>query len=467
MKLSACAAVLLAAAAVPAVGADLYTARTAYEKKDFATAFEEFRVLAELGHPLAQETVAVMYATGQGVTRDGIRAYAWAQVARENGPSERAKIISDQLQQFITPETRQPVDEIHAAFGKQALEERLLPVTASAKAPAPSGDVPTVATPSQQTCRILRAVSPAKFYPDAALRKGLSGSVWVETPVQLDGRPRNPRVVFSFPPETFDKAGRQAVLNIEFGFDENGKRAPCNVTLVTRFSSPNLQNEREVKAQLVPLKASAEAGDPAAQMQFVVITKGWQALNPTGEDYTWMMVRAAQAGLPAAQYALGFGALNGVWFRKDRAKGIRWLEMATASKQFEARVDLAKALLRDNPGPGSMARSRELLEEAAKNGSKDGRYFLADLLLGDPDPARRDPRRALKILLDDYRLEDPGTFELRAAAYSQTGDFEKAGSNAKTALNMARRLGWDVTPLAERVARYQEKQPWAGLLLTY
>lgn len=468
-RLFAKAVIALPISSLPPVAiADLYAAKAAYEKQDYAAAFAEFKASAELGHPMAQESLAIMYASGQGVPRDGIRAYAWAQVARENGAGDRAQVIVDQLQQFVTPATRQPVDEVHAAFGKQALETRLLPAIGPPTGPAPSGDLPGMATPADKGCQLQRPVNPNKFYPDGAVKRGVSGSVLVETPVQSDGRARNPRVIFAFPQETFDQAGRKVALNSAFSLpDESGARVPCNVTFSAHFAKANLQDEQEARKKLVPLKAAAEAGDPAAQLQYAVIMKAWRVMNPKGENFTWMIVRAAQAGLPSAQYVMGFGALNGAWFRKDREKGVRWLEMAIAGGQIEARVDLAKALLRDKPGSESIPRARELLEAAAQAGSKDGRYFLADLLLGDPDASRRDPGRALKMLLEEYRLEDPSLYELRAAAYSQTGDFGKAVNNAKEALAMARRLKWDVTPLAERQALYESRQSWVGLLLTY
>jgi TPR repeat protein len=47
--------------------ADLYSAQVAYKKGDFATAFQQFKELAELGQPKAQLDLAVMYARGEGV----------------------------------------------------------------------------------------------------------------------------------------------------------------------------------------------------------------------------------------------------------------------------------------------------------------------------------------------------------------------------------------------------------------
>jgi TonB family protein len=442
----------------PVAAGDLYSAKAAYEKNDYAAAFAEFRALAELGHPLAQESLAIMYASGQGVTRDGIRAYAWAKVARENGAGDRAQVIVDQLQQFVTPQTRQPVDEIHAAFGKQAIDARLFPSKRD-------GDTEPEA---RSNCKFVKAVPPARYYPAAALKNGISGSVIVEATIHPDGRARNPRVIFGMPPDTFSKAGRQAAFESEFlPSQESEPRGPCRITFTTNFYADNLQNDRAMKAQLEPIKAAAEAGDPSAQLHYAAVMMGWRQLNPDREEVWWMFRRAAQAGLPSAQYVVGVFAVNGSRSPENREKGLRWLEMAVAGGQSEAKVALARELLRGERGTEAFIRSRELLEGAADAGSKDGKYFLADLLVGDPDPARRDPRRALSLLREEYRLEDPGMVEIRAAAHSQIGDFDKAVSSAKSALSMARKFKWDVAPQTERLALYEKKQAWSGLLLTY
>ena len=55
-----------------AARADVYEARQAYEKKDFARSFELYRELAEIGNVDAQESLAVMYVNGEGVKRDNV-----------------------------------------------------------------------------------------------------------------------------------------------------------------------------------------------------------------------------------------------------------------------------------------------------------------------------------------------------------------------------------------------------------
>src|SRR4051812_15389727 len=77
-------AVLAVFICAPAV-ADLRSAQEAYTKQDFTKAFHDFQELAELGQPVAQFDLAIMYARGEGARQSDIYAYAWASLAADNG----------------------------------------------------------------------------------------------------------------------------------------------------------------------------------------------------------------------------------------------------------------------------------------------------------------------------------------------------------------------------------------------
>ena len=65
--------------------ADLFTAQLAYHKGDYERAFKDYRELAELGQPIAQYNLAILYENGEGVRQSDLNAYAWATLAAENG----------------------------------------------------------------------------------------------------------------------------------------------------------------------------------------------------------------------------------------------------------------------------------------------------------------------------------------------------------------------------------------------
>ena len=57
----------------------------AYERGDYDTALKEFRPLADQGDPLAQATLGLMYAEGEGVAQDYQEAVRWYRLAVEQG----------------------------------------------------------------------------------------------------------------------------------------------------------------------------------------------------------------------------------------------------------------------------------------------------------------------------------------------------------------------------------------------
>ena len=70
------------------VGADLASAKRAYEQKDYATAFKEFTPLAEKGNAGAQFILGKMYWDGQGVLKDPDQAIKWFKLSAAQGNAD-------------------------------------------------------------------------------------------------------------------------------------------------------------------------------------------------------------------------------------------------------------------------------------------------------------------------------------------------------------------------------------------
>jgi uncharacterized protein len=75
--------VLVGSAALAYAGLD--DAVSAYEKGDYARAYEEFKVLAEQGNADAQCRLGTQYAEGHGVPKDYVQALKWYRKAAEQG----------------------------------------------------------------------------------------------------------------------------------------------------------------------------------------------------------------------------------------------------------------------------------------------------------------------------------------------------------------------------------------------
>ncbi len=77
--------------AAPARAADLEAGVEAYARGDYATAFKEWRPLAEQGDADTQYNLGFMYAQGPGVPQDLVRAHLWVNLAVAQGDEDARK----------------------------------------------------------------------------------------------------------------------------------------------------------------------------------------------------------------------------------------------------------------------------------------------------------------------------------------------------------------------------------------
>ena len=69
-------------------GADLESARAAYDQKDYPTALKQFTTLAENGDANAQLFLGKMYMTGQGAPKDSEQALHWLKASAVQGNAD-------------------------------------------------------------------------------------------------------------------------------------------------------------------------------------------------------------------------------------------------------------------------------------------------------------------------------------------------------------------------------------------
>jgi hypothetical protein len=100
------------------VRADVGAAMQAYERQEYATAAEEFQRLAEQGDPQAQHMLGRMYARGQGVVQDYVRAHMWLNLAAA-GAIPDATDARSQLEQRMTPDQVAEAQQLARDFQAQ------------------------------------------------------------------------------------------------------------------------------------------------------------------------------------------------------------------------------------------------------------------------------------------------------------------------------------------------------------
>jgi TonB family protein len=438
--------------------ADMYTASVAYDKGDFAAAFQQFKELAELGQPTAQLNLAIMYASGKGVARSSTYAHAWASLAAQNGEA-RGKAIADDLAASLTPTSLQVSSEIQAQYSQAKLDARLLPHVLNGREYA-DRDPP----------RRLKPYLPS--YPLAAQQKGVQGETYVEFVVAPDGHPRTPRILYSLPTGYFEEYVRESVMRSTYlPARINGQPISTSMSMMYNFKvqSVSIHDYGNLANRVAETKAKAEAGDVSAQLLYGMMIAGLPQLNQTYDRAVPWFLKAAQAGVPYAQFQIGTGLLNGRGCQCDAGKGEIWLEKAAQADNADAQVSLAQYLLRGKPSAESLQGAMVWLERAAKQGNGSGKLLLSSILAANPFQDIRDPVRALSLTdgLQRTYKDDPNFWEIRAAAFASRDDYGAAIKAQSQALTEATQLGWDLQPLQQRASLYAAHQPWHGDLLNF
>jgi TonB family protein len=450
-------ALLLSLTTIPA-WADLYSARVAYAKGDFASAFEQFKELAELGQPDAQFSLAAMYARGEGVAQNNVYAHAWASLAGQNG-NEKAKALAELLEPNLTPTSLRISSDIQSKYSQATLDTRLMPRFLKGRE-----------YEDRDPVRPSKPYIPA--YPVDAAHQGIQGEAYVEFVVAPDGHPRLPRILYAIPRGFFESAVRESVLrSVYLPARINGQPLSTSVSVMYNFKLPgvSIDDYHGLERRVHDTEVKAQAGDPQAQMLYGMMIAGLPQLKRTYDQALPWFLKAAQAGAPYAQYQIGTGLLQGRGCQCDAGKGEIWLQKAAQADQPDAQVSLAEYLLKGEPTRESVSGAVVWLERAAKQGNGSAKLLLSGILAASPIGEMRDPARALNLadsLEHEYRI-DPSFWEIRAAANASRGDFKAAIKAQSKAVSEATRLGWDIASMRQRQSLYESGQPWGGNLLAF
>jgi TPR repeat protein len=101
----------------------LHDASAAYDKKDFARAFELNQRTACAGDKTSQAILGRMYILGQGAPRDDVTGYAWVRLAADFSFADFTS-LARKLEAAMTPEQRAAgtakADELRRNYGQAA-----------------------------------------------------------------------------------------------------------------------------------------------------------------------------------------------------------------------------------------------------------------------------------------------------------------------------------------------------------
>lgn len=478
-------ALLATFAVAPPLHADIVSAFKDYKSGDYAHAFQEFLALAQLGQPLAQFDVATMYHAGQGTPVNDTDAYAWAILAAANGEA-RGKALAEAIRPKLPAGAEQMAASVTVAYTDAALQQTLLPDRSAAR---PAGWPFTPLDPAIDCARSAVHIFIGN-YPDAARRAHVQGTIIVQFTVMPDGIPRFPRIIQAVPSGLFEATVKASLLRSQFSRQPGGAPVQCEMPYnfifsnVTQDSIGDFETELGYKRSLPHI---AQEGDPYAQLVYGLLMNGLPrkpgSPQNVSKEHSLMaadglpwLVKAAQAGVPLAQYEVARSLLFGRGCWRDDAKGLKWLQMAAEQGQPDADVTLAWRLLRGTPSAANVRQAKGWLERGAAqsnengipNGGEDARLLLASILAATPEASLRDPLRALTLSKSLHDVdEDPTPLEIQAAAQAASGDFSHAVGSEQMAISRATQLSWDLSPLQQRLSLYQSGKPWYGSLLEF
>ena len=445
-----CGAITAAALAAAVAEAGFNAALADYKAGRYDTARRQFTAMAELGDCSSQFNLGVMTLQGQGGAKDVGAGVGWLQAASANGCQELVGGRVAALKGALSAQEERTAADVVARYGREALRAQGI-------------SDPDLECREMSRAAVLQAPTPE--YPQAGNRR--NGLVIGELTIGVDGRARDPEILFAAPDEAFAAAAVEAWLHSSFA-PASYHGTPVASRLQVR--APFTVAGGEVLWDSAPYqgsRAAAEAGDPAAEYVVGLAGPGDAALGIGPARGTQLVILAARDGEPRAQYLLG-ERLRSVAACHPEQRGAAWLRHAAAGGDAAAQVMLAADLVSGSPTAAQLSEARALLERSAA--SADGYYarkHLVALLAASPIADLRDPATAQQVALKlaaGAIQSDPQMFEALAAAAAAGGDFAGAVSKQETAIRKARDLAWSTRAMEQRLASYKGGKAWQGEL---
>lgn len=432
----------------------------AYTRGDFATARRVFSALAALGDAASMYNLGVMSLKGEGTTGDRGSAVGWWKAAAEAGHAPAGPLV-ERFEPTLDDGGRAARDNVLGVYGQAALRESVLP----GEAAAPCREAAITAWPR-------RADGERPRFPRGVWRPGFDGFVLLDFRVGADGRTSDPRLVVAIPARgpdarAFVAASKQALLKSRWTPALAGGTAVATRQRARfRYHDPSVRGQVMDMPMFHRLRGLVDRGSPEAGYVLGTAASLDRTLGIAPDAARRMVLLAAQAGVPEAQFALATQTRSADPRCPRPAKSAAWLEAAATSGLPEARVALALERLHGQHPP--VAQIREWLVEAAAvvEAAHVQRDVLA-VLAAAADPGLRDAAAAAALAhrYSPGETGDPQDDEVIAAVAAAQGNYRAAAARQRDALSAARRLGWNTSVMQERLAAYEAGQPWHGDLL--
>jgi TonB family protein len=304
----------------------------------------------------------------------------------------------------------------------------------------------------------------APEYPQQMLNEGKTGSVDVDYTVDKFGFVRDYSIIAGTE-AGFNEATLKAIKKWRYEPTlVNG--APVEVVVKQVRVKYRINGQRwdqeKIQAYITELRTKAETGSVSDMYAFAYVTDLVPELHVQKQESNSWYIKAAQAGLPKAQYEIGKSLFRGEGCRTDVKKGIEWLTLAAQDNSPEAQYFLGVSLLGSDQFQQNKKQAIEWLNHAAAGKHAKAAMRLSWILSTDEDESYRDAKKALVLVKEIYESysDKLRATENLAAAQAANGLYDDAVKSQNLAIDSAKKINYPLAGLNKRLSAYEHHQPW-------
>jgi uncharacterized protein len=438
--------------------ADFHFAVAQYEKGNFEQAYKEFEQAAQFGDHDAQYNLAAMYYRGEYVEKNQIKSYAWFALAAQD-KNYHEENIHQKIYQKFSPTDKRTADQLYkkyfSRYSEEAVQQSLVPVyNNTAK---PSDDL-----------RITKTINVR--FPNEILQDISGGWVDILFTVEKNGTTRD-HVVYFTPSKAMASAAIRAVRAWQYEPREVDNRPVTTNGVKARFYFQRVGHtidDAKTTAELREMQQKAAEGTADDQLKVAYFLGAFppqQKHRDILENPNQWYVKAAINGNSTASFFLAQNLLTGSMCDKDTYKAMGWLLKAASGNVTEAQYFLAMELLNGLNFEKNEEKALYWMERSA-NSNPAAQLRFAWILATHPNETIRNLPVAKNYLAKVARTyhDKQSLYQVSAAVAAEQGDFKRAITWQRKALNDAQELELPLNQLNARLAAYNNKQPWREAL---
>ncbi|MEQ8861759.1 MAG: tetratricopeptide repeat protein [Pseudomonadales bacterium] len=206
---------------------------------------------------------------------------------------------------------------------------------------------------------------------------------------------------------------------------------------------------------------AAAAGSAVAQAKLGHLYLTGEGVGTDPERAHALFLEAAEQGHPTALMGLAYLYDSGTGVKADRGEALRWYEKAALAGVLDAQLRLAYQALAEDNLDGARRAEGWLARAAAQNSPRAINDYAWLLATSPFDEVRNGPQAVTLAMQAVGRERSPSYLDTLAAAYAETGKFDRAVATQREALKMADPENAElVGELRAHLDAFEAGKPW-------